>query len=70
MELFTAHAERDDKRIAEIEAAVIAFNAEVDETIAALKAKVGDFMIAQPKKEPTADEMRAALMNDLQEMIP
>jgi hypothetical protein len=70
LQLFIKRLPRDEQKIVELEAGVRVFLAEVDQTIAALKAKVGDFTIAQPRKEPTADEMRAALMNDMTEVMP
>jgi YqaJ-like viral recombinase domain len=68
MRAFVVRLCRDEKRIAEIRTEVSCFHEQVEEMIHKLGATALPFY--EPAPEPTADEMRAALMNDLQELVP
>jgi exodeoxyribonuclease (lambda-induced) len=61
---FIVRLDRDEKRIATIREEVKKF----DEEIQAVLKELG--LPSYWKKEPTADEMRAALMNDMTEVMP
>lgn len=54
-QLFVCRLERQPERIAEIEASVVQFNAEVDETIALLEAKNPEIVRPSPAQEEMGD---------------
>jgi putative phage-type endonuclease len=70
LQLFTAAERRDDQRIAEIEAGVIRFEAEIQEYLAKI-GRTGFWKRDAPKPELTADEELQAFMDEFgDEVMP